>query len=71
MCLSGMAFRMRTTETTTKLAATTIDVAKEIEEKTGVHAGFLENGCLTVAADENWLHECKQIHTVCVIVQFS
>lgn len=59
-----MAFRMRQSETTTKLAATTVEVAKDIETKTGVHTGFLQNGSMTIAANKAWLEECKQIHTV-------
>lgn len=59
-----MVFRVRRTETDTKLAAMTVKLAEEIEEETGVHAGFLRNGGITVATDEAWLHELKIMHTV-------
>ena len=59
-----MLYRVRRTETDTKLAAITRELASEIEQETGVHTGFLQNGGITIATDEAWLYELKELHTV-------
>lgn len=59
-----MNFRVRNTETETRLAATTRTLVDEIREETGVDTGYLVNGALTIASSKAWLSEAKQLHTV-------
>lgn len=66
VCLSGLLWQLRPSDTEVELLAHTRNViSSELEEETGLETGWIQNGGLFIASNKQRLDEYKRLMSVC------
>lgn len=61
---SGLFWRLRPSDTDIKLLATTREILTNLENETGVNPGWINNGGLFIASNEERVKEYKRLQTL-------
>lgn len=65
VCLSGLLWQLRPSDTEVELLAHTRNVvSSELEEETGLETGWIQNGGLFIASNKQRLDEYKRLMSV-------
>lgn len=66
VCLSGLLWQLRPSDTEVELLAHTRNViSSELEKETGLETGWIQNGGLFIASNKQRLDEYKRLMSVC------
>lgn len=63
-CVLGLVWGLRPNDVDIQLLARSRELMTSLEEETGVHTGFINNGGLFVANTKERLDEYKRLHSV-------
>lgn len=65
MCPPGLLWQLRPSDVEVELLAHTRNViSKDLEEETGLHTGWIQNGGLFIASNKQRLDEYKRLMSV-------
>lgn len=65
VCLLGLLWQLRPSDVEVELLAHTRNViSKDLEEETGLHTGWIQNGGLFIASNKQRLDEYKRLMSV-------
>lgn len=68
VCLLGLLWQLRPSDVEVELLAHTRNViSKDLEEETGLHTGWIQNGGLFIASNKQRLDEYKRLMSVRMI----
>jgi len=71
MCPIGLLWQLRPSDVEVELLAHTRNViSKDLEEETGLHTGWIQNGGLFIASNKQRLDEYKRLMSVRTVVSW-